>query len=91
MSPVLILLGIIVCTALAFLGMYLLEYFSSERRAVRNGVKSDKKVLLAKTQQLNVARKALIKIAANDSGNPSLDANIALEDIQGIEMKELNS
>lgn len=91
MNPMAVLLIIVVLAAVAFAGVSLLEYFSSSRRAVRSDRKADTKELRAKTQQLYVAKKALMKIAANDTGNPSLDANIALEDISNIELKELES
>lgn len=91
MSPIVVLLIIGTIALVAFLGVSVLEYFSSSRRAVRSERKADTKELKAKTQQLYVAKRALMKIAANDTGNPSLDANIALEDISNIELKELDS
>jgi len=42
-------------------------------------------------QQISVLRTALIKIAANDSGNPALEAQIALDDLSRLELKALES
>ena len=91
MAPlsVVIILGTIV--GVVILGLSVLDYLSSPRRAVRNEAEAKARELRAKSQQLFVAKKALMKIAANDTGNPSLDANIALEDISTIEFNELES
>lgn len=91
MAPVAVLLIIGTIVAVVVLGLGVLDYLSSPRRAVRNERTQNAKELKTKTHQLFLAKKALTKIAANDTGNPSLDANIALEDISAIELKELES
>lgn len=91
MSPVAVLLGIFICVGLAVAGYALLEYFSADRRALRAGSKSSRKQLANALQREHLATAALTKIAANDSGNPILDAQIALEDINRNKLKELDS
>lgn len=76
---------------LALIVFGVVPYFSVERRDERAAKRLDRKSSATKTRQLHVARTALTKIAAADSGNPSLDANIALEDIAALELKELES
>lgn len=90
-----VLLGLAVMIALGFALVWaaglVLDFFSEGSRELRSSKKVNKAALANKTRQLHLARTALIKIAANDSGNPSLDANIALEDIQSIELTELEN
>lgn len=86
-----LLLGIIICGALALLVVGLLEYFSTERRELRSNRKAAAQLMKVRVNQLREARRALTKIAANDSGNPVLDAQLALETISSLELDELES
>ena len=86
-----LLLGILICAALAAVGVGLLEYFSSDRRALRASTKSNRRSLASQARQLQEARKTLTKIAANDVGNPTLEAQLSLERISALELKELES
>ena len=86
-----LVLGIIFCAVLAAVVVGLLEYFSSDRRALRASGKSTRQAMASQARQLQAARKALTKIAANDAGNPVLEAQLALEAISSIELKELES
>ena len=86
-----LLLGIIICGALAVLVVGLLEYFSSERRALRSSSKEASRLMAVRLNQLREARRALTKIAANDVGNPTLEAQLALETISSLELDELES
>lgn len=62
-------------------------FFSSDRRSE----KELKKSLASERRHLQHARATLSRIAAGDSGNPALDAQIALETISNMELKELES
>lgn len=86
-----IFLGILFCGLVAVAAVGVLGYFSEDSREARVQRKSRKLALVTKTKQLNVARSALTKIAANDSGNAVLDAQIALEEINRHELNELES
>lgn len=86
-----LLLGILICGVLAVVVVGLLEYFSTERRALRSSRKDAAKLMSVRLNQLREARRALTKIAANDSGNPTLDAQLALETISSLELDELES
>lgn len=65
-----------------------LDFFSSGRKEVKG---SQKAALVLRTKQLAEAKTALIKIAANESGHPTLDASLALENIQRLELTELEN
>lgn len=80
---------VIICVPLLVLGFGWVKTLSSpSTRAARRGnnpdnpdltdLREDLRLRLTE-EKLDHARMALIKIAANDSGNPSLDAKIALE------------
>lgn len=51
---------------------------------------SQKKALSASKQRERIATKTLRSIANNNVGNPALEAQIALDEIEGIYTKELN-
>lgn len=85
----LLLLTVLAAVAAAVLGV--VGYFSTDKREIRAERKNANRVLAARTRQLALAKSALIKIAANDCGNPSLEATLALENVQSVELKELES
>lgn len=91
MSPLAFLLLLLVIGGVAAAVLGVVGYSSSDKREIRTERKNANRVLAARTRQLALAKGALIKIAANDSGNPSLEATLALEEIQGVELKELES
>ena len=81
-----ILLGLIICAVLAAVVVAVVSYFSPERRGQRRVAKEDRQELLLTRLQLKIATDMLFKIAADDSGNPTLDAKIALDDITRKEL-----
>ena len=89
MQVVFAFIAVAVVGGLLLLG--LLEFFSSERRAVRGAKKNNAKELLATRRQLFAARDSLIRIASNESGHPVLEAQNALTEMSRIELKELES
>lgn len=88
-----LLIGIIsvaaVSVVLVFCAGSLLDFFSSDSRELRARKKANTKALVTRTKQLGTARAALMRIAVEDSGNPALDARLALDEIQNLELLEL--
>lgn len=82
---------IVITLVVAVVGAGLLEYFSPQRVEARKGVKANAEALLTARKQLGLAKQALVKVASNTSGNPTLDAQIALENISQMELNELES
>lgn len=93
MSPALlsILFGILFCALLAWIGTHTLEYFSTERRAARAAGSQSRVALANALRREAIASRTLTKIAANDSGNPALEAQIALEEMNRNKLAELES
>jgi hypothetical protein len=81
----------IIMLLIAWVLSMVIQYFSADNREARSSKKVNTSALVSKTRQLGIAKSALIKIAANDSGNPILDATIALEDIHSAELLELEN
>lgn len=81
-----ILIGIMLVAALAFVAVWLIHTVAGVVSS-RSGVRAS--ALRAAKAERQIAVNALRKIARNDSGNPVLDATIALEDIESRESKEL--
>jgi len=82
---------IIILIVVAVVLTLVVPLFSPERRGNKSQATELKKQLASKSRQLQVARAKLTRIAAGDSGNPTLDAQIALEEISSMELKELES
>lgn len=68
---------------LTFGASWLTNYSATER----GGRKRD---LVSAKQKLAVSQRALRAIASGDRGNPVLDAQLALDEVERLEMKELN-
>lgn len=88
-----LLIGIIsvaaVSVAIVFGVGVVLDFFSSDTKELRNRKKANTKALVTRTKQLSTARSTLMRIAVEDSGNPALEARIALDEIQKLELLEL--
>lgn len=83
-------LVIILVVTLVIVGISVLGYLSSGARDNRDELREARQVALnAKTRE-KIAVKALRSIA-NGSGNPNLEATIALDEIEATYQKELNS
>lgn len=82
---VILLLGILFCGGLAYLGVVLV---GSVAQAIQT--RKNNKAGLAEINkvrgQLDTATMTLIKIASEDAGNPALEARLALEDISRKEI-----
>lgn len=93
MSPLAIsvIFGIILCVSLAFVGVRVLEYFSTDRRTIRSDRKQGNKMLANALRREQLATATLTRIAADDVGNPALEAQIALADINRNKLQELES
>lgn len=79
---------LLVVLVVVWLGSLVVSYFSGDRRSERESNKSRAQEIVETRRQLHTARANLIKIAANDSGNPSLEAQLALEELSRMENKE---
>lgn len=93
MSPAIlsIIIILIVVGGVVLAGTHTLDYFSAERREVRAHGKQVKTALANSLRREAIATSTLSKIAANDSGNPALEAQIALEEINKNKLAELES
>lgn len=86
MNPLALLLGIIFCVVVAVIGFGVLSFFLPENRQARKIGRQDAQELALTRRQLDIAIDSLIKIAAEDAGNPALEAKIALGDISRKEI-----
>lgn len=78
----------IVLLVIFFVSLILDKDSDKPSRSERKELRKEKAELIQDKQILTAA---LIKIAANDSGNPPLDAQIALNDVSTREYKALGS
>jgi len=86
-----LLVFVVIAVALVWVLGVVVEFFSEDRRDQRKSKKRSNATLVTKTKQLHEAQRALLKIAANDSGNPVLDAQLALETIHSLDRQELEN
>jgi hypothetical protein len=82
---------VLIVAVVVTVGAGMLEFFSPQRVQTRKAVKANVDALLTARKQLGIAKQALVKVASNTSGNPTLDAQIALENISQLELNELES